>query len=291
MVESNGTIYKWQVWCLNENEFEYVWSATAPTTCPNNASHVIDPSRTSIVEEVRQAYPTSEIGTKIWVHSSSKPQLPDRMFFIQWVGAGDDANGQIGGGDLLHFHLTPGTSSIYKDAKFYDGNGLVFIHEGYCSYNNAGHGDYLDVSVWAEGSPLQTVTNLDLIVDADGEVKYSPLGPGTGTHGFAAEPILVGRRFLKLGNWDYDPINGLRPNFTKTGEFDIYASDQEVHKLVCKLPVTGTSNGLTRLVSEDTTQLPNGYFLRITATNTSNTEWNANVLLTVYREKTFSPVV
>lgn len=284
-------VYKWKVWCNVENDFHEVWSSVEPIKCPHSEAHDIDQTRTAIVEEVSRENPVSEIGTKLWVHSSSKPEFPGRLFFIQWVGAGDDAAGIIGNGDLLHFHLTPGTQTIHKDAKFHDGNGLVYIHEGYCSYIDAGHGDFLDVLIMAEGSQLQTFVNLDLIVEENGEVVFSPLGPGTGTHGFAANPVLVDRRFLKHGNWDYDETNGLRPNFTKTGQYDIYTTEQIVHRLVSKMPVTGTSASPVRLVSEDTTQIPTGYFVRIVANNISNSEWTANILLTLYREKTYSPEI
>lgn len=291
MATSNVTVYKWQVWCTIESKWEYVWAENEPSLCPNDSAHPLDPTRTSIVETVTADTPKSEVGNKIWVHSSSKPEHEGKVFYVQWIGAGDDmTTGDIGEGEILHFSNEPGVLHMQKDLKFHPDNGLVYLHEGYSCYENAGDGDYIDMFIMAEPTQVQPYANLDLIIDPNnGEVVYSPNGPGTGTHGFAATPVLVDRRFTKTGYWDYDEINSLRPNFTKTGEYDIYTTESIVHRLVVKVPVCGSSGGMRRLVSEDTTQLPSGYFVRLATTNTSNTNWHASFVVCVYREKTFTP--
>jgi hypothetical protein len=153
-------------------------------------------------------------------------------------------------------------------------------------WENARIGDYINACVVSEGSYLQQSINLDLIVDADGWVSYSHLGPGTGTHGFASAPYLIARTFSKDGAWDYDERNGLLPNFTNHGNYKISIHERVVHRFMHKLPVLGTNTTPMRLVSEDSMKLPHGYFLRVECHNQSNTEWTAAFIITAYKERT-----
>jgi len=50
-------LYKFRLWCETENAYVYKWSEdgeNAPTKCPNDTSHVIDTTKTAIVEIVDQ---------------------------------------------------------------------------------------------------------------------------------------------------------------------------------------------------------------------------------------------
>lgn len=237
-----------------------------------------------------ETLPMSEVGGKLWVHSSPKPVLVDKQTYVQWVGAGDDTTNHIlGAGDMLHFELNPGTPNCAVDVKFDPLFGSVYIHEGYCSWHDAGHDDCISALIVAEPSQLQQVANLDLLVDEDGYVKYSPGGPGTGTHGFAATPNLLVRSFSKDGWWDYSEATSLVPNFNKTGGYHICTSEQPVHRFIARIPVFGTCDGMQRFVSSDTFLLPPGYFVRIIAHNGSNTTWHASAMIAVFRERTFQP--
>jgi hypothetical protein len=235
--------------------------------------------------------PRSEVGNKIWVHSSAKPVIEGKSFYSVWVGSGDDEDNHImGDGPLLTIHCTPGTPVGRVDMKFdYAVSGDVYIHEGFMMWENATLGDYVNAHVMAEGTHLQQVMNLDLVVDGQGFISYSHLGPGTGTHGFASAPYLLNRSFSHDGDWDYDPINSLRPNFTKTGNYKMSIYEQVVHRIMHKLPVLGTNCNPARLVSEDSMKMPHGYFLRLECHNNSNTEWKAAFLITVYKERTVNP--
>lgn len=234
--------------------------------------------------------PYSEVGGKLWVHSSAKPVIPGKTLYVQWIGRGDDVqNHMLGQGDPLHFHMTPGTPSTSRDIKFDPMFGDVYVHEGYCAWDEAGQGDTMTALIMADGTPLQQFVNLDLVIDAEGSVHYSPQGPGTGTHGFAAVPHLLSRSFSNDGEWDYDATLGLRPNFLNTGGYRISIHEQVVHRFVNDAPVYGSSNNYFRMVSEDTFLLPAGFFLRITCNNNSDTHWHASVMMTVYRERTFQP--
>jgi hypothetical protein len=46
-----ATIYKYRVYCQTDSTYEYVWNETEPTKCPENTSHTIDSTITTIVEE------------------------------------------------------------------------------------------------------------------------------------------------------------------------------------------------------------------------------------------------
>jgi hypothetical protein len=40
-------LYKWKIYCLTDNQFEYIWQETSPTQCPINSNHNIDINRVS----------------------------------------------------------------------------------------------------------------------------------------------------------------------------------------------------------------------------------------------------
>lgn len=235
--------------------------------------------------------PRSEIGGKLWVHSSAKPVIEGKSFLSTWIGAGDDEDNHImGDGPLAVIKSEPGTPSKHIDVKF-DSSiaGDVYLHEGFMLWQNAKLGDYVNAHIVAEGTHLQQMMNLDLVLDANGYILYSAQGPGTGTHGFASAPYLLPRSYSKDGDWDYDDIQGLRPNFTKTGLYKMNINEQVVHRIMHKLPVLGTNTNPARLVSEDSMKLPHGYFLRLECVNQSNSDWEAAFIITVYKERTCNP--
>jgi len=186
--------------------------------------------------------------------------------------------------------LVPGKSEHVIDVKHNQMmNGRVWIHEGYLKFENGGAGDYVDATVVAMATPLQTAANLDLIV-TDNWITYSTSGPGTGTHGFAdaAKIVLVPRPFSKDGDWDYDGTN-LTPNFTNTGGYKMSDIERIVSKYMNKLPCRGTCNNFFSMTSDDTSELLQNYFIRITAHNVSNTTWFASAIIEIFRERTFNP--
>jgi hypothetical protein len=288
------TINKWRLWCNTEMEWKDVWGdENAPITCPDNITHEIDPTKTVITDNITQDFPISEVGGKVWVHSSSKPVLQgNRILYVQWTGRGDDVVNHVLGGapdGLLHFECVPGQTVSYKDVKFDQSFGDIYIHEGYVSWHGAGNGDCVSADILAEPSLLQPFVNKDLIVNENGYVLYSPEGPGTGTHGFAATPQLLSRSFSHDGEWNYTPSTGLTPNFSNTGEWRISIHESPVHTFMRDIPVYGTNPTLFRLVCDESFRLPGGYFLRIRCHNNSDTSWHATVLITIYRERTYQP--
>lgn len=55
-------IKKYRCFCQTENAYSYTWSDSAPTTCPNNNTHTIDPALTTVIDSVssQNVYITSK---------------------------------------------------------------------------------------------------------------------------------------------------------------------------------------------------------------------------------------
>ena len=285
------TVYKYRVWCATEGKYVHVWAEEEPTTCPENNAHAIDPARTAVVDEVSEVFPQSDLGAKVAVHSSPKPIVPGKTTYAAWVGAGDNLQGdKLGGGDLLEFDMETGNSMCVKEVHFHPKNGRIWIHEGYLKFEGGGKGDFLEADVVAPPTPLHTnsqLGSLDLIIE-NNWVKYSPGGPGTGTHGFAGNPYLIPRSFSGDGDWDYDGVN-LTPNFAGNGGFKMSNIERTVHKYINKIPCRGTLYEFVCMSSNETAELPAGYFLRIKVHNKSNSNWFATVFMEIYRERTNIP--
>lgn len=236
-------------------------------------------------------FPVSDIdGMKLAVHASPKPSNTGNTIYALWIGAGDNMmTGEMSGGELCEFDLTPGKQEHSVDIQFHPKNGKVWLHEGYLKFSGGGSGDYFSASVVGEATPLQQSVALDLILDGD-IVKYSPTGPGTGTHGFADPTaiVLAGRGYSNDGDWDFDGVD-LTPNMLGTGGYRISTVEQIVHRFMHRIPVRGSSDNYCNMSSEESTIIPPHYFVRVTAHNTSNTTWYASVILETYRERTFNP--
>lgn len=224
-----------------------------------------------------------KLGDKITFHESSRPDTADNPLITCWTGAGDDVENHVmWGGDIMGFEMNPGESIKYIDVAFDPQFGDTWIHEAYGMWENASFGDYVNAYTMAPGVPLQQFIDLDLILDGN-KVLYSPGGPGTGTHGFAANPAPV-PSVGGAGAWDYSKETGLVPNFTGTGEFDIWTVERLSNQFIAKFPIAGTTYSYVMLQSADSAKLVPPFFLRIEAHNNSNTAWKLWMFLTVYRE-------
>ena len=282
------TINKYRVWCNTESAWVETWDNHEPTVCPNNIEHEINTSKTVSIDAVTQEMPFSYIdNNKIAVHSSAKPYYPGGMTYVIWAGAGDDmniANDGIGKGEIIQFNMTPGVAVQKKRMQFNPAHGRVWIHQGYIRFEGGGMGDHIEADVVALATPLQTVANLTLVVD-NHWVKYNPV---SGTHGFAdaSKITLIPRTFEKDGDWDWDGTS-LTPNMAGIGGFKISDVEKLVQRYVNKLTVRGNCYTLSPLTSHDTTELPANYVLEFTADNVSDTTWFADILVEIYRERTW----
>jgi len=239
-----------------------------------------------------QNFALSEIdGKKLAVHSSTKPLSNGTPIYAIWAGAGDDMITEaICEGEMLQFILSPGLTSKTIDVKFHKNNGRVWIHEGYLKFMGGGLGDYLDAEIIGEATPLQTSINLDLQIVNTDTIMYAAGGAGTGTHGWAdaSKIVLLPRSFSMDGEWDYDGVN-LTPNLTNTGAYRIRTVEQAVHKFIHRISAYGDCNTYFGMSSNEASEVLPNYFCRIIAHNVSNSSWNANVLIELFRERTFNP--
>lgn len=247
--------------------------------------------------EVNMGSKQSEVGDKkLWVHESPKPEFEGKQFFAYYTSRGDDIeNRHIGKGENLEFVMEPGTNSMTKRIEFIDDPafGRTYIHEAYAQWNDAKLGDHFCVCVYSKATQLQTVLNKDLVLESftsGNKIVMAPGGPGTGTHGFAATPILV-KSHLFTGAWDYSSEGGLVPNMERTGGFDIYDVDMKSNEFMNRIPLLGTSSNFARLESKDTAWIPPGYYIEVEAHNVSNSSWQLTMLMTMFRERTTDPVI
>lgn len=267
-------------------------------------------AHTPVVEDISlYDLPLSRtIDTKLAVHSSSKPEPKGYITYAVWAGAGDDPNAaeasdSLGNGELLVFEMTTQTGSpinteVTKDIWFDPRHGRVWIHEAYIKFEGAGIGDYLTADVMAPGTQLQQVANLDLVVDGEGWISYAPGGPGTGTHGFAATPVLLPREFSKDGDWDWDGTNltpnfgpGGSPNPGPNGGYKMNINAMSVHRYFNKIPLNGTVHNYFTMSSDETAELPVdlGFFIRVRVNNVSNGNWTLSCIMEIFRERTIDP--
>ena len=241
------------------------------------------------------AFPISDIdNTKVAVHTSYKPVVPGITTYAVWTGAGDDiANGEVGQGDLLHFCMGAGSPKpaagevVSKEIRFLENAGRVWIHEGYLKFTGAGEDDYMTSAIVAPATQLQTSVNLDLelVGSPATEVVFASGGAGTGTHGFAATPVLIPRTFSKDGNWDFDGTD-LTPNVAGTGNYSISTVEVDIHRYINKIPCFGDNSTYFSMSSDETSELVYPYYVRVDVHNKSGNTWHLSALLEIYRERT-----
>lgn len=286
------TINLYRVWDNTLNQSAEVWSDTEPTVSPINAENSIDTTKTVIVDSISTSMPISDLDNfKLAVHASAKPFNPNgSTTYVVWVGAGDNMNATdeelgIGEGELIQFNMTPSDTSKTVRVQFNPVHGKVWLHQGYIRFANGGPGDYMDAQILALPTPLQQVAQLNLEIVNDWIIPSA-----NGTHGFAdpSKIQLIPRTFSKDGEWDFDGTN-LIPNMTGTGAYKISNIERVIHKFINKVQLQGTCDTMSPLTSHDTMWFPPNYAMDIIAHNVSGTTWNANVLIEIYRERTYLP--
>lgn len=274
---------------VSENSFDISFDFMSPLNVDEEArlEQLLNEHTPSAPAVPLTLLPFSPIdGKKLAVHQSTKPQIDGITTYAVWGGAGD--NGTIGDGDLLDFEMTPGNATVSKVVEYMPVNGRVWVHEGYLKFEGGGHGDYINADIVSKAVVLQQSVNLDLVV-ADNWISYAPGGPGTGTHGFAdANIVLIPRPYSKDGDWNYDGVS-LTPNMAGTGEYKMSDIERIVHRYFNKIPCCGTCSAFFSMTSNETTEMPPGYFMRITAHNNSDTTWSAQIIMEIYRERTHIP--
>ena len=223
-------------------------------------------------------------GNKLQTHDSSRPDSKTKKYISCWSSTGDDiVNHVIWGGNEAVISAGPEESEKIVDICFDPYFGDVWLKEGYAAWENAQFGCCLYVSVFAHKTNLQNVSNLNLVLEDDNRVKFSPNGPNTGTHGFASTPVLVPNHFSN-GWWDYDETNGLTPNPMGLGKFDIYNTEKEVMRFLNKIYIMGSNHHYFKLESKEISKIVSPYFLRLRYVNVPGTSSKIVFFMSLYRE-------
>jgi len=275
----------YRVWCHDDQKFVTTWAEVEPISCPENATHGIDTNKTIILDTIIENFPMSDIdgGDKISVHASYKPKFNKPTYSV-WAGAGDNMDtGKLGDGNLLHINTEVGVPVSSIDVKFHPDNGRVWIHEGYLKFNNGGLGDCVSADIISSVSMMQQSVELNCNIVDEWIVPANEIG--SGTHGFASTPTLIPRSFSNDGDWDYDGET-LSPNLDGTGGYKISSIEHIIHRFINKIPCFGNCDTYFSMSSDETIEIPQGYLLRITTTNGSDTVWNASMIMEIYRERT-----
>ena len=73
-------IYKYRVFCLDENEYVTIISNTIPSECPNNSSHNINSDLTSVIQTLNLGNSLDIIPRKNDFNKSSYKRLSSNVF-------------------------------------------------------------------------------------------------------------------------------------------------------------------------------------------------------------------
>ncbi len=221
------------------------------------------------------------------VLASTKPVLPGKILYFYWAGVSDDVTDPakviVGAGNSIFIDVATGDATKSVDLKYgnYSHGELVYIAGGAFQWENTAFGDAISMVVMADPTPTQQSVNLDFNVDGDNRLIAT--APGTGTHGLAGTPVFV-PHYCNKGYWNLTA--DLQAEFAPAGDgmFDWYTVEREAARFVNQLPLFGTETKGLQLSSPETSQLPAGYFLRITCHNGSGTAWKLTGSVMLFRE-------
>jgi hypothetical protein len=77
------TIHRYRVYCTTDAKYEYIWAESTdpvPSLCPANTVHIIDASKTAIMESIVDEYRTDEEG-KLLVGIDAGTSTTDPKFY------------------------------------------------------------------------------------------------------------------------------------------------------------------------------------------------------------------
>lgn len=219
--------------------------------------------------------------------ASTKPVLPGKILYFYWAGVSDDISDPtkvgVGEGNAIFLDVEAGDTTKSVDLKYgnFSHGELVYIAGGAFQWEDTTFGDAISMVVMASATPTQQSVNLDYNVDGDDRLIAT--APGTGTHGLAGTPVFV-PHYCNKGYWNLtaDFQAEFRP--AADGMFDWYTTEREAARFVNQLPLFGTETKGLQLSSPETSQLPAGYFLRITCHNGNGTAWKLTGSVMLYRE-------
>jgi len=286
---------KYRVWCEDESAYFETWLETDPTTCPNNNTHTITTSKTSIIES-REDEPQKDPSGKLRVQSSSR-QIGTMTYF---TGVGDDATDitKVGGGQRIIYDHQIGGDALH--AQYIEINCVeneTWIHEGYIEWVSCKF-DTVSLSVVPRltGTEAGADTNYNLyggymIVPAAGDGTLSitsdittPIG------GLVYMPDSeTGVNPTAFWNADWNSTTKEFENITAAptgnGRYNMFTVEVTFSKFVNQIPLL--ASGFEMLQASDVTQVGQGMRLKAEyETYGTDHDWQVACLLTLNRQRT-----
>ena len=137
-----SVVNKYRLWCETENAYVYDWAEEEPTTCPNNTSHTIDETKTTISDTVGDdsvsISNTVDESNRPYIRAESRDDHDTTVFTTrgdQWttvtgeiVGTGDGTETVFSLGNkevknvVVYFDAVEQESGYTVDLTTYDSN-------------------------------------------------------------------------------------------------------------------------------------------------------------------------
>lgn len=285
---------EYNVWCTVENKWYTTWNTTEPLVCPNNSSHAIDRTLTTILQIINSDA-TDKFGKKI-IHSTPRPF--NTTTYI--TGSGDDITNVDNVGDGVIFLADhkigqPTLTSFYSDLNII--NNETWLREGYVSWINA-VGDTISLEIIPIVTPTVVSTNTNfnlyggyLIVPATGNGTINVTSDLTlPTGGLVYMPddengITPMAFWNATWNESTKKFDTVTPAPLGNGRYNLFAAEVILNRFVNKIVLTGTAS--QKFSSKDATQLGHGMrFKCVTNTTLPDHNWTTSFNLTFFRRKT-----
>lgn len=263
-------------------------------------SVVVDGKKLTSPDGLR--YLASNTLEKIDIHGRKLVQTSTRPFETEsyWTSISDDTSivNDVGNGNSLFFDHVSGDES--KSIKYFDFNTLeneTYIKEGYIIWKNAIVGDRITFEIVSSKINYTSSTNTyyqlydNLIIPASGNGSIelisdiTQINPVNGTF-VETSMDQFGNKQMAFWNADYNSTTHLFENIQATpsgdGNYNLFNTETVLSTFLNNINLLGS--GTQRLASDDSTYLPFGARLRITAESTDiNHDWQVVGCIFLYR--------
>lgn len=286
---------KYRVWCTVDSKWVFVWSDIEPTVCPENITHAIDTSKTSIVDSIKDEE-DRDTSNRLRIHETSRP-IGTKTYFTS-VGDDDSAPEKVGNGSMIqHDHIIGAAANESKYIDYNMADNETWVHEGYLFWNNCKL-DKISLEivprVTATSSGANTNYNLYggyLITPAAGDGTLSLDNDMTSeTHGLIYMPDDDdGNQPVAYWNADWNSTTKLYENITAAplgdGRYNMFSVEIIFDRFISK--VCMTNSGSIKMTSADTARVGAGMrFKLLTYTFGADHDWDFTGTLNLYRAKT-----
>lgn len=145
------TVYNYRFYCRTESIFVYTWDTISPIKCPNDATHNIDTSSISIIDNINNnsvsiIQSSSAINDNYRVECKYISVQPNELYtsLLSWpfnigILTVNWNSGEINRGDIVNCYIAPNTTIgvITKNAT--QGDTLLHVSESVLKYINKGY--------------------------------------------------------------------------------------------------------------------------------------------------------